>query len=375
MEEALKINFRDLGTKWIHKKNDPNNNNLLLVKKLFQSLRKGESIWLEADRKIYQKEVIKDTGSKPSLFFRSGGTSGAKKWVEHNENSIEVAVNSLLGTLNEEEISSWCCLPLNHVGGMMQIFRAIYSGGQVLFYDYRKLLEEIPYSLIENQWISLVPTQLHNLLGDQHGCKNLRHFKGIFIGGAALSENIAVKCRNQNIPIFPTYGMTETAGMVTMLTADSFHEGQQGVGKVLPHAQLEVDSSDKRISVKSGSMCLNLLKKNDWLKTPDYGQRDKSGNWFIDGRIDRFIISGGEKVNPFIIEKVLSQNEFVDECLVIGVDDQRWGQKIVCYITPQKNNSKEIMDYARRNLEPYMIPKEWNMVKQLPLNPMGKPSI
>ena len=80
-------------------------------------------------------------------------------------------------------------------------------------------------------------------------------------------------------------------------------------------------------------------------------------------------------MNPFIIEKVLSQNEFVDECLVIGVDDQRWGQKIVCYITPQKNNSKEIMDYARRNLEPYMIPKEWNMVKQLPLNPMGKPSI
>ena len=375
MEEALKINFRDLNTRWIHKKNDPNNKNLLLVKKLFQSLQKGESLWLEADRKIYQKEVSKDTGFKPSLFFRSGGTSGAKKWVEHNANSIEVAVKSLLSTLNEEEISSWCCLPLNHVGGMMQIFRAIYSGGQVLFYDYRKLLEEIPYSLIENQWLSLVPTQLHNLLGNQHGCKNLRRFRGIFIGGAAIPENIAVKCRNQNIPIFPTYGMSETAGMVTILTADSFHEGQQGVGKVLPHAQLEVDSSDKRISVKSGSMCLNLLKNNDWLKTPDYGQRDKGGNWFINGRLDRFIISGGEKVNPFIIEKVLSQNEFVDECLVIGVDDQRWGQKIVCYITPQNNNPKKILDYARRNLEPHMIPKEWNMVKRLPLNPMGKPSI
>ena len=98
----------------------------------------------------------------------------------------------VLPTANEEEISSWCCLPLNHVGGMMQIFRAIYSGGQVLFYDYRKLLEEIPYSLIENQWLSLVPTQLHNLLGNQHGCKNLRRFRGIFIGGAAIPENIAV---------------------------------------------------------------------------------------------------------------------------------------------------------------------------------------
>ena len=77
MEEALKINFRDLNTRWIHKKNEPNNKNLFLVKKLFKSLQKGESLWLEADRKIYKKEVSQDSGSKPSLFFRSGGTSGA----------------------------------------------------------------------------------------------------------------------------------------------------------------------------------------------------------------------------------------------------------------------------------------------------------
>jgi o-succinylbenzoate---CoA ligase len=277
--------------------------------------------------------------------------------------------------LNEEEISSWCCLPLNHVGGMMQVFRAIYSDGKVLFSDYRKLLEEIPSSLVDNQWLSLVPTQLHNLLSIKIGCENLRRFKGIFIGGAAISENIAIKCRNENIPIFPTYGMSETAGMVTILRTESFHNGQLGVGKVLPHAQLVVETLDKRISVKSDSMCLNLPDKNDWLKTPDYGQRDKSGNWFIDGRIDRFIISGGEKVNPFILENILNQNELVDECLVVGLDDQKWGKKVVCYITPQNIKSEKIIEYTRKNVEPHMMPKEWHFVKRLPLNKMGKPNI
>ena len=375
MGEPLKINFRNSNTRWVHKKNDPNNKNLVFIKKIFQLLQKGESVWLDADRKIRKQKLSKGNESQPSLFFRSGGTSGAKKWVEHNENSIESAVKGLLSGLNEEEISSWCCLPLNHVGGMMQVFRAIYSDGKVLFYDYRKLLEEIPSSLIQNQWLSLVPTQLHNLLSIDNACENLRRFKGIFIGGAAISENIANKCRNENIPIFPTYGMSETAGMVTILRTESFHNGQQGVGKVLPHAQLALNNADKQISVKSDSMCLNLPDKNDWLKTPDYGQRDKSGNWFIDGRLDRFIISGGEKVNPFIIEKVLNQNELVDECLVVGLDDQKWGQKIVCYITPQNTEHEKIIEFARKKMETHMIPKEWHFVKRLPLNKMGKPKI
>ena len=375
MGEALKIKFRNSNAGWINKKNDPNNKNLVFIKNIFHLLQKGESVWLDADRKIRKQELTKSNGSKPSLFFRSGGTSGSKKWVEHNENSIEAAVKSLLSSLNEEEISSWCCLPLNHVGGMMQVFRAIYSDGKVLFSDYRKLLEEIPSSLVDNQWLSLVPTQLHNLLSIKIGCENLRRFKGIFIGGAAISENMAIKCRNENIPIFPTYGMSETAGMVTILRTESFHNGQLGVGKVLPHAQLVVDTLDKRISVKSDSMCLNLPDKNDWLKTPDYGQRDKSGNWFIDGRIDRFIISGGEKVNPFILENILNQNELVDECLVVGLDDQKWGKKVVCYITPQNIKREKIIEYTRKNVEPHMMPKEWHFVKRLPLNKMGKPNI
>jgi acyl-coenzyme A synthetase/AMP-(fatty) acid ligase len=120
---------------------------------------------------------------------------------------------------------------------------------------------------------------------------------------------------------------------------------------------------------------LNLLKNNEWLKTPDYGQRDKGGNWFINGRLDRFIISGGEKVNPFILENILNQNELVDECLVVGLDDQKWGKKVVCYITPQNIKHEKIIEYTRKNVEPHMMPKEWHFVKRLPLNKMGKPNI
>ena len=371
----MSLNFRNLNTCWIHKNNNPIDGNLLFVKKVFQYLQNGESVWLESDRRIFKHEILKGKKNYPSLFFRSGGTSGKKKWVEHNENSIGSSIESISITLNADDISSWCCLPVYHVGGMMQVFRAIYSGGKILFNDYRNLLEELPLNLIKNQWVSLVPTQLHTLLGSANGCHNLRSFRGIFVGGAALSEKIALKCQDQNIPVYPTYGMSETAGMISLLNTEAFHNGMRGVGKGLPHAQIARESSSKIISVKSDSMCLNLVDNNQWLQTPDYGHQDHDGNWFISGRLDRFIITGGEKVDPLIIETILNLFESIDECLVIGEDDEKWGQRVVAYITPTDIHLEDLKQFAREKLEPRLVPKEWKMVNCLPLNKMGKPTI
>ena len=371
----MKINFRDLNENWIDKKNNQNDYDLLFVQRVFHYLQMGESVWLEQDRKISKHEILDGNESQPSIFFRSGGTSGKKKWIEHNENSIQSAVKGLLNWLKEDELSSWSCLPINHVGGMMPIFRAIFTSGKILFFDYRKLLEEIHRSLIINKWISLVPTQLYTLLGTSMGCSNLRLFRGIFIGGAALSEKIIARCRNLDIPIFPTYGMTETAGMVTILDSESFHDGVDGVGKVLSHAQLATESKDMRISVKSDSMCLNLKDEKEWLKTPDYGRQDKNGNWLISGRLDRIIVSGGVKVDPNEIERILLQHESVNECLVLGVEDEKWGQRIITYITPIDIPTDKLKKFARERLPANLIPKEWKLVQCLPLNAMGKPKL
>ena len=111
----------------------------------------------------------------------------------------------------------------------MQVFRAIYSGGKNPFSDYRNLFKIQDDSLIKTMWISLVPTQLYNLIVSKVACLNLQKFRGIFVGGASLSEDLASRCRLQNIPLYPTYGMSETAGMLTILSTSAFHNGVGGL--------------------------------------------------------------------------------------------------------------------------------------------------
>jgi O-succinylbenzoic acid--CoA ligase len=274
-------------------------------------------------------------------------------------------------------MSSWCCLPLNHVGGMMQIIRAASTGGKVFFFDYRSLYQESLGSFFENQWISLVPTQLHRLIESPVACENLRRFRGIFMGGAALPLRLAQKCRFESLPLYPSYGMSETAGMITLLDANSFLNGIDGVGNTLPHAQISVDSQRNCFLVKSKSMCLNHTEfssmSGGWLTTPDYGYQNEDGNWFVQGRLDCTIITGGEKVNPREIEQVLGQFESVRECVVYGIEDEEWGQCVVAYISPTTINIQKLKDFAKRKLASHSIPKEWYLVEELPLSAMGKP--
>ena len=372
-----KINFENYRNSWVHEKNSCGNKQQLHAEEIFTLLQKGQSVWLGPNLSIYQSKVLDAKNGPPSLFFRSGGTSGNTKWIRHSEKSLGFAVSGLLESLGGEEISSWCCLPLNHVGGMMQIFRAIGSGGKVYFSSYRKLFDEIPGELIQNQWISLVPTQLNRLITSSIARKNLRQFKGIFIGGAALSEKLAQRARNEGIPLFPCYGMSETAGMITLLNSHSFEKGIGGVGKVLPHAFMSVNTVTNRISVKAKSISLNAHQEGqegeEWLETPDCGYHDREGNWFIEGRLDRTIVTGGEKVNPHLIEKVIQEFNSVDECLVCGVEDQDWGQRIVVYLTPRNIKLDELKEFAQERLESHSIPKDWKLVNQLPLTEMGKP--
>ena len=364
---------------WIDKRNSLQCPNLLFAKKIFQFLGTGQSIFLEGEHGIKKASKNLVHSSIPSIFFRTGGSSGNPKWVMHNEESMNFAIGGLQEYLGEEEISSWCCLPLNHVGGVMQIFRARRTGGTVFFLNYRDLSKESLAGIIQNQWISLVPTQLYRLIENLTACANLRLFNGIFVGGASLSEKLAQKCRKADLPIYPCYGMTETAGMVTMLDSSSFQSGKSGVGQPLSHAQLKINPNTMHIQVRAKSMCLNAFTcgdaKEQWLNTPDFGTQDRSGRWIIQGRSDRIIVTGGEKVNPLEIEKVIMASSTVGECYVKGIEDDKWGQKIIVFITPESANVEALKSYAKMHLKPYQMPKQWNLVDKLPLTAMGKPIV
>ena len=101
------------------------------------------------------------------------------------------------------------------------------------------------------------------------------------------------------------------------------------MGTPLPHAEIRINEENGRLEIKSTSMCISRgekkIARDSWLLTPDIGHLDHSGNFSIKGRTDRIINTGGEKVHPFLIEQILYDTGMVEQCMVYGEPDEKWG--------------------------------------------------
>ncbi|MDX6632369.1 MAG: hypothetical protein QOG26_374, partial [Solirubrobacterales bacterium] len=111
------------------------------------------------------------------------------------------------------------------------------------------------------------------------------------------------------------------------------------------------------------------------LSSGDVGHFDPAGRLFIDGRDDEMIVSGGENVFPREVEDLLAKHEKVAEAAVVGVDDEKFGQRLKAYVVTNgkaKLSEDEVKDYVKANLARYKVPREVVFMDELPRNPSGK---
>ena len=363
---------------WIDSDNDPNEPRLLLAKNVLGFFQDFQVVDFTKGKPISFPDLkVPGLTAAQLLAFDTGGSSGKTSQVIHSLATLNRALEGLQSRIGLEPISSVCCLPLNHLGGWMQVHRAIGTSGCVFFSSYRDLGEEHLGIKLKGRWLSLVPTQLFHLLKSPQAIGNLRKAKGIFVGGASMSPNLISLCRKEDLPIWPTYGMSETAGMVTLLSADEFLNGQEGVGKALPHANLRLEGEKNTICIKSKSLCLaktpDVFCSGYSLETQDFGQVDQFGYWKVLGRGDRTIVTGGVKVDAVFVEKEILKTGFVEQCLVMGTKDEQWGQRVTAYLSPSSVNLNSIENLVRETLSGANYPKKWILTDKLPLSEMGKP--
>jgi acyl-CoA synthetase (AMP-forming)/AMP-acid ligase II len=95
------------------------------------------------------------------------------------------------------------------------------------------------------------------------------------------------------------------------------------------------------------------------------------GSLEIGGRADRVIITGGEKVDPELVEAVLSRHPGVKEVAVVGVIDREWGETVVAYFAGDAT-ADELGLYARAGLVPAAVPKHFIQLDRLPRTELGK---
>jgi 2-furoate---CoA ligase len=114
--------------------------------------------------------------------------------------------------------------------------------------------------------------------------------------------------------------------------------------------------------------------RGGWYLTGDTGYFDDDGDLYVTGRVDDMMISGGENISPVDIESVLSLHPAVDEVAVVGLPDERWGQKVVAFVKLKSAvDGKTLDDYCRGSTLPnYKRPREYVFVKAVPKSPVGK---
>jgi acyl-CoA synthetase (AMP-forming)/AMP-acid ligase II len=113
--------------------------------------------------------------------------------------------------------------------------------------------------------------------------------------------------------------------------------------------------------------------RNGWLHTGDVGYFDSRGRLFVVDRKKDMIISGGENVASAEVESVLFQHPNIKDAAVIGIPDEKWGERVHAVIISNKDIAlEELIEFCRVRLAGYKIPRSFDFVNELPRNPSGK---
>lgn len=221
------------------------------------------------------------------------------------------------------------------------------------------------------------------------------HFKLVISGGAPVPESLYKRYWERGILYKSGYGLTE-AGPNNVWLPDKMVMTKPGsVGypmllnemRLVDEAGIVIDKPDTPGEIQiQGPHCtpgyINnpeatkaLFTEDDWLRTGDIGYRNEDGCWYISGRRNDCYISGGENIYPAEIESVISTYFAVKEAMVIGIEDEKWGEVGKLVISLRENQTlceQEFISWLRLNIASYKIPKYIQVVKEIPKTATGK---
>lgn len=288
------------------------------------------------------------TLSGGTLILTSGST-GDPRWIRHPVAAHVASATAVTATLGLGTGDRWLwSLPMHHVGGLSILFRCAHAGAALVLPS-----TGFPDGITH---LSLVPTQLQEAL--EAGIPVPSTLKEVVLGGAALSGSLLQRAVAAGWPVRTSYGMTETASMVTLSDRWTLPvPDHPHAGRALPHADVDIEQG--RILVRTEALADGVADMEGWFATADAGTLDKSGHLTVHGRLDRVIISGGENLDPVRIERAIQALPGVEKASVVGVPDEKWGERPVAFVA-MNDGSPPSPDAIRSALQPvlesYAIP-------------------
>lgn len=261
-------------------------------------------------------------------------------------------------------------LPAVHVAGVQVLVRSVRAGLEPVVvppgpFDPASLADALERAPTDAPlYLSLVPTQLHRLLRTGgRALSALTRCAAVLLGGAAAAASDLEAARSAGVAVVTTYGMTETCG------------GCVYDGVPLDTARVRV--RDGRVLLGGDTLALGYLDggpqpfetdgEGRWFATSDAGELDGAGRLHVHGRLDDVIVTGGVKVHPAHVERLLAP--VAGEAVVVGVPDAEWGAVVTAVVTTQVSLD-QVRDAVGHGPS---APRALVVVDQIPTRGPGKP--
>ncbi|RMF05138.1 MAG: o-succinylbenzoate--CoA ligase, partial [Chloroflexi bacterium] len=232
---------------------------------------------------------------------------------------------------------------------------------------------------------------LHRILKIDQNTLTSPQLRVILVGGAEVSPQLADSCRELNLPVAATYGLTEAASQVATAAPGDTRRKPGSVGKPLLFSAVRVaDPAGNslpageigEIVVSGPTVMAGYYRQPDATRqalrhgelfTGDLGYLDADGDLFVVQRRSDLIVSGGENVYPAEVERVLRSHPAVADACVVGLPDPEWGQRVAAMVVCAKPVAKAALrDFCRQQLGGYKQPRLFKFVESLPLTASGK---
>jgi len=312
------------------------------------------------------------------LVMATSGSSGEPRLVSLPHAAVGAAVAASVERLAAGSDDPWLlCLPVAHMGGMLVLLRARALGAPLLVGDFEP----------GAAFASIVPTQLARAVSSG---VDLSGFRALLVGGAALDPALLVDgagldpaaaglepaAAAARALVVTTYGQTESCGGVV-------YDGVplDGVSiRIGPAGEIELAGPTLmrgyRLSDDSPLTDDSPFTGDGWLRTGDAGALLEDGRLVVHGRMDDAIVTGGEKVWPAEVERVLRACPSVADVAVTGRPDAEWGSVVVAYVVPHDPAAPPALEQLRALcasvVAAYKAPRALIIVEQLPRTASGK---
>ena len=278
------------------------------------------------------------------------------------------------------------------------VARNCVGGGHVMLPAFDAVSSVEAIRRFEVTDLSVVPTMLQILAEHPAAAEaDLRTVEYVVYGGSPISASLIerVEAMMPMAKLVQTYGMTELSPVISVLDAEGHANTRlrRSAGRAAPHVQIRIVDADDvevpvgsvgEVTVRGGGLMLGYwnqpertadVLRNGWVHTGDAAYMDECGYIFVVDRLKDVIVTGGGDVYSAEVENALMKHPAVANCAVIGVPDQRWGQRVHAVVVAQQGTlptSDELKGHCRTLIANYKTPHSFEFVSELPLSGSGK---